>query len=61
MNKRASGGKIPSETRLFSVCGWFCGQDAARRFLCPEKVTRIEEIGRFSEEKRPICGAAGRI
>ena len=61
LNKRVSEGKTPSETRLFPVCGWFCGQRQKPKFKPSKIVAKRTENTRFSLEKRVFCGAATQI
>ena len=51
----------PPEARLFSVCGWLCGQRQNLKSISPKIVAEDKENARFSDEKRAFCGAAGQI
>ena len=61
LHKRASEGKMPLEARLFSVCGWLCGQRQKPEFKSSRIVAKAKENIRFSSEKRMFCGADRQI
>ena len=54
LHKRASEGKMPLEARLFSVCGWLCGQRQKPEFKSSRIVAESKENIRFFRRKADI-------